>query len=233
MPFHNPALLLLWKVAAIEASHLDSEYIEPIHFILAALKTVDIDINEVYDSTFMPSEEVKNIDNELSELRNIFVNAGINTKESRRRLRKNIKGEFLIRYTKGSNIIHRSPNCKRIFNLVETKLDLKHDSLSPILIIQEIIFQVSSKELQFLENSGVDTIKLKAFFNKGNSSVVGDTKNSKATFHSNVSMAIGYFELSMYDEAEFYIKKCSEEELNIPQIIVIYNRLNEIRRNGF
>ena len=68
MPFHNPALLLLWKVAAIEASHLDSEYIEPIHFILAALKTVDIDINEVYDSTFMPPEEVKNIDNEIPEL---------------------------------------------------------------------------------------------------------------------------------------------------------------------
>jgi hypothetical protein len=229
MPFHNPALLLLWKVAAIEASHLDSEYIEPIHFILAALKTVDIDIKEVYDSTFMPPAEVKNIDNELSELRNIFVNAGINAKECRRRLRKNIKGEYLIRYTKGSNIIHRSPNCKRIFNLVETKLDLKHDSLSPILLIEAILRELSSTEILFLEKSGANTIKLKSFLERKDTSFEGATKNDLFLKQSNVTMAIGYFELSMFDEAETYIKQCNEEELKNPKIIAIINHINKIR----
>jgi hypothetical protein len=229
MPIHNPALLLLWKVAAIEASLLESEYIEPIHFLLAALKTVDIDINATYDSTFMPPEDVEKIKREFCELQNIFSYVGINPKYSRRKLRKIVKGEYVIRHTKGSNIIHRSYQCKEIFKSLESKINLYHESLTPILLINGILFELQSKDILFLQQSGVDVIKFKSYFEEKSLTTKYKSSKSMSSAQSNVSMAIGYFELSMYSEAESYIEKCTEEELMTPKIIEILKRINQIK----
>ena len=54
-------LNLAWSIAEIEAKALGSETIEPMHFLLAALKIVDVDFPSQLDKLDISSDDWKNM----------------------------------------------------------------------------------------------------------------------------------------------------------------------------
>lgn len=45
--YHTDSLLLVWRLAEIEAINMKSEWIETVHFVLGLLKSADIDIRSL------------------------------------------------------------------------------------------------------------------------------------------------------------------------------------------
>ena len=69
MPKLDKLLDLAWAIAEIEARALGSETIEPMHFLLAALKIIDVDFPSQLDKLDISSEDWKNMCRDARKVR--------------------------------------------------------------------------------------------------------------------------------------------------------------------
>lgn len=99
-------LKLGWAIAEHEASALGADNIEPIHFLLAALKIADPKFPEQLDKLDISSEEWKMMSEEARRLRHWLDVLPDHVKDARRRLRHRLARNAELRETVTS--LHRS-----------------------------------------------------------------------------------------------------------------------------
>jgi hypothetical protein len=114
------SLLLVWKLAELEAINLKSEQIHPPHFFLGLLKIVDIDLGKVLAKEGRVAEDgaVDEIERDVLLVRECFDEFGVNTTSARRMLRR-----ILPRGMSESDLergrLHRSSESREAFSGAE------------------------------------------------------------------------------------------------------------------
>jgi ATP-dependent Clp protease ATP-binding subunit ClpC len=151
---HADSLILVWKLAELEARHLRSREIEPAHFFLGLLKIVDVDVvrlAENWEEEGRDSVEQLSADVEL--LRSIFADSFIETTPLRRRLRS--------RLNKGASeereALRRSGSARTLFAKAEA---LGSEIVRPDHLLAAILDTNISEVSCVLADSGIDREKL-------------------------------------------------------------------------
>src|SRR5436190_14481324 len=113
-PRHSVSLILVWRVAELEARNLKVSKIEPIHLFLSLCKVVDVDLPSLV-STDNPdrNDVLEELLRETRRLRTVFDVAGVDPKTLRRRLRRvSPDGRARLR---DSEKLRRSSAAKELF----------------------------------------------------------------------------------------------------------------------
>src|ERR1700747_2049483 len=86
---HSQSLISIWRIAEIEARHLNAPEIEPTHLLLGLCKVVDVDLPSIVSKDAPDRDEIlEELLREVRRLRTVFRVAGVNAKALRRRLRR-------------------------------------------------------------------------------------------------------------------------------------------------
>ena len=109
----STGVILLWSLAGAEAKAGRHENIEPSHLLVGLCKICDIPINQVLQKGVPGLENaVQEIENEVSEVKSVFQNAGLDVTRFRRALRAEL-GVGAGASEKA--VVHRSPESRRVF----------------------------------------------------------------------------------------------------------------------
>ena len=133
-PRHSASLILVWRVADVEARHLKASMIEPIHLLLGLCKVVDLDLPELVSKDAPDRDEVlEELLREVRRVRTIFRVAGVDAKALRRRLRHaSPERRFSLAE---SGRVHRSAAAKEVFADTEHFAQLANCAVYPIHLL--------------------------------------------------------------------------------------------------
>ena len=130
---HADSLALVWKVAEIEARHLGSPLIEPVHYFLGLLKVVDVDLDQINSLREMSTAVVGEITQDLADLRLAFDRADVETTPLRRQLRSRLGKSADKKYGR----LHRSSQSRTAFKISEAFV--KSGVLKPIHLLSILV----------------------------------------------------------------------------------------------
>jgi ATP-dependent Clp protease ATP-binding subunit ClpC len=158
---HSESLLIAWRLAELEATHLRRPELEPVHFFLSLLKLVEMDVSAILlDKTTLSTDRIQEGASHVETLRHAFTTAGVDSTRTRRRLRKLLPpGD-----TAGEDIknIRRSPATRTIFTKAEQMLaEAPLPVLQPLHLLEAILAVECPFILQGLDMVGGDIAKLK------------------------------------------------------------------------
>jgi hypothetical protein len=133
-PPHSNSLILVWRVAAFEARHLNSSTIEPAHLFLGLCKVVDLDLLELVSKDAPDRDEIlEELLREVRRLRTIFRVAGVDAKKLRRHLRRaSPAGRFSLAE---SGRVRRSSAAKEIFDDAEHFAQIANAAVYPVHLL--------------------------------------------------------------------------------------------------
>jgi len=112
---HSESLVFVWKVAELEARNLGASTIEPVHFFLGLLKSVDVDLVKLIKPMDKDTATVAGIASDLADVRTAFQRSEVETTAVRRKLRR------LIGKTNSNDADHlrRSSSSRALFRVSE------------------------------------------------------------------------------------------------------------------
>ena len=105
---------LAWAIAEIEARALGSETIEPIHFLLAALKIVDVDFPSQLDKLDVSSDDWKNMCQDAKKIQHYLDIMPEKITTVRRRIRHRL-ARAANPSIPDNQVIHRSRKTRAAF----------------------------------------------------------------------------------------------------------------------
>ena len=150
---------LAWAIAEIEARALGSETIEPMHFLLAALKIVDVDFSSQLDKLDISSDDWKNMCQDAKKIQQYLDVIPEKITTVRRRIRHR-----LARTAKppipDNQVIHRSRKTRAAF------FDAANQTEGEVITLLQLM--ESMFELGFLDVSDMRwRVATKTFRKKG------------------------------------------------------------------
>jgi ATP-dependent Clp protease ATP-binding subunit ClpC len=145
MNIHSESLLLVWRIAEIEAKNVSSNSIEPIHFLLGLLKVVDVDLEKILSSSDKSEIQIKTIQAEVQEIKSCFEIAAINTTRSRRRIRRDLAVQAEEIENPKRETLRRSKDSRHLFAVAE-KSDCKGNVVTPKVLL-EALTNTSDEEM--------------------------------------------------------------------------------------
>ena len=111
---HSESLCLIWRLAELEARHLNSPTIEPIHLLLGLCKSVDVDLLSLFAEFSANRDEiVEELLREIRRVRTVFQTAGLNARAFRRALRQQAGTRTSVQPE--SHHLRRSNAAKQVF----------------------------------------------------------------------------------------------------------------------
>ena len=135
---HSASLLLVWRVAELEARRLRASMIEPIHLIIGLCKIVDLDLPELVSKDAPHREEILEESlREIRRVRTIFRVAGVNAKALRRNLRRVFVGERLD--SRNSTQLRRSSASRDIFADAEHFAEATNQAVYPVHLLYAVL----------------------------------------------------------------------------------------------
>ncbi|MCK9589646.1 MAG: hypothetical protein M0Q93_09840 [Terrimicrobiaceae bacterium] len=147
---HSDSLILVWKIAELEARNLGSREIEPAHFFLGLLKKVDLSIGFVADYFKNGRQDsIEQLAKDVSELKSAFSAGKIESTPTRRQLRS-----FLhTGHDSTEGRLRRSIQSRELFRSAESSAK---SAVRPIHLLASLLGQVPKELREFLENIGAD-----------------------------------------------------------------------------
>jgi hypothetical protein len=137
-PRHSDSLILIWQLAELEAKHLHSPRIEPIHLLLGLCKSVDIDLPALF-SKYSPNRDeiLEESLREVRRLRTVFQTAGLDVRAFRRALRRKAGG----RRSSPSECqrLRRSTEAKQVFADAEHFAEMANSSVFPVHLFYAVL----------------------------------------------------------------------------------------------
>ena len=133
---HIDSLVLVWRIAEIEAIHLGSRQIEPPHLFLGLLKVVDLNIEKLLAGT--TSLHVAAVTREVQSLRDCFGEFVLDTTRLRRRLRRYLgkdkaQAESFVKH------IRRSSRSRAIFLDAESLAEQSEGIVHPLHLLTALL----------------------------------------------------------------------------------------------
>lgn len=156
---HSDSLILVWRVAEIEARHLKSSTIEPTHLLLGLCKTVDLDLPSLVSKDAPDRNEVlEELLREVRRLKNVFRAAGLNAKIFRRRLRRIAEAHRFILPDSGR--LRRGKAAKQVFAEAEHFAALVDCMVYPVHLLYAALLADDRGRDKVLNDLGIDKLRL-------------------------------------------------------------------------
>ena len=179
-PEYSKSLILVWRIAEIEARHLKSSTIEPAHLLLGLCKVVDLDLSALVSKDIPQRDTVlEELLHEVRRVKNVFRIAGLNAKTFRRRLRQSVADPLLA--LSDLNRIHRSQAAKKVFTDAEHLAALDDSDVFPahllyaLLLVKNDKLDITFRDLGISEYDFQTAAKREALFH-GRSRAITSSK---------------------------------------------------------
>lgn len=161
VPRHADSLLIVWRVAELEARNLGSGRLGPAHFFLGLLKIVDIDIDSLLERLAgIDPTRGSDVRADLRRLQDVFEDAGIRTTQLRRRLRLQIR-DGTGAGTSGEGRLRRDSASRAAFVLAADISTTGDNMVRPIHLLLALLQQGPDGIEVLLEGSGVPVGELR------------------------------------------------------------------------
>ena len=157
---HSQSLLLVWKIAEIEARHLNADKIEPLHLVIAICKAVDLDLPAVL-SKLTPDRDdtLEESLREVRRLREVFRVSNMDAKKVRRQLRSKCKRS--VRSVAEAGFLHRSDAARAVFADAEAFADFSTVAVYPIHLAYSLLVAPPPELDETLKEFGIDQARLR------------------------------------------------------------------------
>ena len=156
---HSDSLMLVWRVAAMEARNLRNPEIQPHHLFLGLCKVVDLDIPElVAKDTPKRDEVLEEFLREIRRLREVFQRSSVDPRMLRRKLRNAYGKDSLDIIEAGQ--LHRSKASKKIFSMAERLGDLTNFVVFPVHLLHAVLNVDDVKRDSTMAGMGIDKATL-------------------------------------------------------------------------
>lgn len=147
---HADSLILVWKLATLEARHGHSCEIDPDHFFLGLLKAVDVDVRRLAESWQAEGRDsVERISGDIAALKSVFESVAIETTPLRRRLRRRLNQGV----TEEDETLRRSTASRDVFRAAES---MDSETVRPSHLLVAILESAVPDVMAVLGDSGVD-----------------------------------------------------------------------------
>lgn len=137
-PSHSHSLLLVWRVAELEAQRLKAPFLDPSHLFLGLCKIVDLDLPALVSKDTPDRDAVlEELLRETRKLREVFRKAAFDAQKFRRRFRQVLTTGSSVMETKGR--LHRTDDAKDAFAAAERTACLGDGTVFPIHLLYALL----------------------------------------------------------------------------------------------
>ncbi len=137
-PRHSPTLLLVWRVAELEARHLKAPFLEPSHLLLGLCKIVDLDLPALITKETPDRDAVlEEVLRETRKLREVFRKAAFDAQRFRRRFRQVLTTGSSVMEARGR--LHRTDDSKDAFTEAERTACLGEGTVFPVHLLYALL----------------------------------------------------------------------------------------------
>ena len=156
---HSDSLILIWRIAELEARHQNASTIEPTHLLLGLCKVVDVDLPETVSKDLPNRDEVlEELLREVRRIRTVFHAARLDAKTFRRRLRlAPPERRFTLME---SPRLRRSPASKQVFADAEHLAELGNGTVYPAHLLYATLLGKDEHRDMALAATGVEKKRL-------------------------------------------------------------------------
>ncbi|MBI4023730.1 MAG: ATP-dependent Clp protease ATP-binding subunit [Verrucomicrobia bacterium] len=158
MPRHADSLILVWRLADIEAAHLKSAHLDPTHFFIGLCKVVDLDLASLFRASAPADDELeKRVKRDVEQLRAAFAEIEMDAAVLRRKLRRRYADHHDPSPVEGHH--RRSPDARRVFGMAERLAETGDDTVRPAHLRPEFFNRITETIVfQPLQSSDVRLI---------------------------------------------------------------------------
>ncbi len=154
-PSHSTSLLLIWRVAELEARNLKAPFLEPSHLLLGLCKIVDLDLPELISKETPDRDAVlEELLRETRRLREVFRKAAFDPQKFRRSFRKILTTGSSVMETRGR--LHRTDDAKDTFAAAERTACLGDGTVLPVHLLHALLAVTDSPRDKLLSELGTD-----------------------------------------------------------------------------
>jgi ATP-dependent Clp protease ATP-binding subunit ClpA len=154
-PRHSTSLLLVWRVAEVEAKRLNAPEIEPLHLLIGLCKAVNLDLPALVSKDTPDRDDIlEELLREVRRLRTIFRTAQVNPTPLRRKLR----GTPLDRrfQMEESETLHRTAAAKKVFADAEHFAQLAGAVVYPAHLLYAVLLGDDTRRDDTFKDLGID-----------------------------------------------------------------------------
>jgi ATP-dependent Clp protease ATP-binding subunit ClpA len=159
-PRHSNSLLLVWRVAELEAQYLKAAAIEPTHLLLGLCKVVDLDLPAVVSKETSNRDEIlEELLREVRRLRGVFRESDLNAKTFRRALRHACappRGAAVI-----PDQLRKSKETQDAFKDAEHFAEMTNSPVYPAHLLYAVLLAEDEQRDQVMSALGIDKRRLK------------------------------------------------------------------------
>lgn len=154
---HSESLVLIWRLAELEARALNAANIEPVHLMLGLCKSVDLDLPSLVqkDSPDVLEELLR----EVRRLRTVFRAAGLDACAFRRALRGKCGCKLVA--PAASERLRRSKEAKQVFADAEHFAELACTVVFPVHLLYSAVSLADEVRDALLDELGVELERLR------------------------------------------------------------------------
>lgn len=157
---HSDSLILMWRLAELEARQLKASTIEPTHLLLGLCKSVDLDLPALVQKDSPDRDEVlEELLREVRRLRSIFRVAGLDARSFRRALRRKSAGNRLA--PSEAQRLRRSTAAKQAFADAEHFAEMANSVVFPVQLLYALMSIDDQVRDDLLDQLGVEAERLR------------------------------------------------------------------------
>ena len=159
---HSDSLILMWRLAELEARQLKASTIEPTHLLLGLCKSVDLDLPALVQKDSPDRDEVlEEFLREVRRLRTVFREVGLDARTFRRALRRRSEGNRNA--PSESQRLRRSKASKQAFADAEHFAEMANSVVYPVQLLYAVISTEDALRDDLLDEFGVKLARFKKF----------------------------------------------------------------------
>ena len=157
---HSDSLILIWRLAELEARQLKASTIDPIHLLLGLCKSVDLDLPALVRKDSPDRDEVlEELLREVRRLRTIFRAAGLDARTFRRALRRKTGGTRTV--PSEPQRLRRSKAAKQMFADAEHFAEMADSIVYPVQLLYALVSVDDELRDDLMDQLGVKPERLR------------------------------------------------------------------------
>jgi ATP-dependent Clp protease ATP-binding subunit ClpA len=158
----SESLMLVWRIAELQARQLNAGKIEPYHLLLAISKIVDLDLTTIVPKDVANRDEIlEQLLREIRRIRTIFRVADFDAKTLRRTLRKTVPGNPEKRFVVlDSEPLHRSAATRKLFAEAQHFAELSDQTVYPVHLLLAVLCTQERCGDDVMRELGIDKKRL-------------------------------------------------------------------------
>jgi len=156
---HSTSLLLVWRVAELEARNLKAPFLDPSHLFLGLCKIVDLDLPALVSKETPDRDAVlEELLRETRRLREVFRKAAFDAQRFRRRFRKVLTTGSSVMEARGR--LHRTDDAKDAFAQAERTACLGDGAVYPVHLLYAVLAVKDAARGEVLKELAIEKPRL-------------------------------------------------------------------------